>query len=532
MTPAARSSPSGSRLPHDATLVALACLVAGLGSVLAGQDANWDLRNYHLYNPWAWLNGRYGFDLAPAQLQTFHNPLLDVPFYAMVAADWPPRAIAFALGVPAGVAAFFLWKIAGLLLAGFEPKLRRLTTAAALAIGLTGANAIALLGLTMNEGPGTALLMAAVWIVLRASASPGTMRAPAPLIAGLLAGLASGLKLTAATFAVGLAVALLLRRPGKHAVLEAGLFGLAVLAGLALTGGPWMLLLQEQYGSPLFPYFNEWFGSPLLPAEAVRDPRFGPRDAWGWLTLPFDLLRPPALLVSEVGFRDARFPVVTLLALAALLLRLVPRGKASGSAARIPLDGPRRVLAAFFVASFAVWAALHTIHRYLLPLELLTGVAIVLLLPALSRPRWYAAAVVALTLAILVSTRYPNWGRTAFGEHFLAVDRPPIEPGALVVLTADEPMSWVLVRFPTDARHVGIENNLIRSDRDTLLRAKAAAIVASHPGPIYQLTVPHKPAADALASYGLARIDRGCAEVRGNLSRRPLLLCRLVRAPG
>ena len=76
-----------------------------------GQDANWDLRNYHFYNAWAFLHGRLGWDLAPAQMQTFLNPLLDLPFYWMVAADWHPRLIAFVLAVPAGVGAFFLFKI-------------------------------------------------------------------------------------------------------------------------------------------------------------------------------------------------------------------------------------------------------------------------------------------------------------------------------------------------------------------------------------------------------------------------------------
>src|SRR5687767_13972866 len=32
-----------------------------------GQDANWDLRNYHWYNAYSFLNGRFGFDVVPAQ---------------------------------------------------------------------------------------------------------------------------------------------------------------------------------------------------------------------------------------------------------------------------------------------------------------------------------------------------------------------------------------------------------------------------------------------------------------------------------
>ena len=94
----------------QAMLLLAAAIVAGAVSVLVlGQDANWDLQNYHFYNAWAYVHDRLGWDLAPAQLQTFHNPLVDLPFYAMVAADWPPRWISFALALPAGIGAFFIY---------------------------------------------------------------------------------------------------------------------------------------------------------------------------------------------------------------------------------------------------------------------------------------------------------------------------------------------------------------------------------------------------------------------------------------
>ena len=38
-------------------------LLCALLSLLRGQDANWDLRNYHVYNAWALLEGRLGIDL-------------------------------------------------------------------------------------------------------------------------------------------------------------------------------------------------------------------------------------------------------------------------------------------------------------------------------------------------------------------------------------------------------------------------------------------------------------------------------------
>ena len=40
---------------------------AGILSVALGPDDNWDLLYYHLYAPFAYLHGRYLYDIGPAQ---------------------------------------------------------------------------------------------------------------------------------------------------------------------------------------------------------------------------------------------------------------------------------------------------------------------------------------------------------------------------------------------------------------------------------------------------------------------------------
>ena len=46
------------------------CLAGGaLASWWLGQDANFDLKNYHLYNPFALLEGRHEIDFAVAAFQ-------------------------------------------------------------------------------------------------------------------------------------------------------------------------------------------------------------------------------------------------------------------------------------------------------------------------------------------------------------------------------------------------------------------------------------------------------------------------------
>src|SRR4029450_10760318 len=103
-------------------------------------------------------------DVAAAQLQTYLNPLLDIPFYAMVAADWPPRAIAFAMGLFAGAGAFFLIKTLLILFGDLPPRERRNYVVFASLLGMLAADPVALLASTMNEWQGAALTMLALWL--------------------------------------------------------------------------------------------------------------------------------------------------------------------------------------------------------------------------------------------------------------------------------------------------------------------------------------------------------------------------------
>src|SRR5712691_9307836 len=84
----------------------------------------------------------------------------------MVAADWPPRLIAFVMALPAGVGAFFLAKILLLLFRGFPAKEQLGYAFLAFFIGITASGPVSLLGSTMNDWPTTTLVMIALWLLL------------------------------------------------------------------------------------------------------------------------------------------------------------------------------------------------------------------------------------------------------------------------------------------------------------------------------------------------------------------------------
>ena len=54
------------------------CSAVGLLSVTLGPDNYWDLRFYHLYAPYAYLHDRYLYDVAPAEYQSFLNPVAEM----------------------------------------------------------------------------------------------------------------------------------------------------------------------------------------------------------------------------------------------------------------------------------------------------------------------------------------------------------------------------------------------------------------------------------------------------------------------
>src|SRR3954469_9208349 len=72
--------------------IVLGSLLAGaIYTLIAGEDTNWDWQNYHEYNVWAVLHGRYAIDVLPAGFQTWFNPAVYFPVYAlrhMVPAPW------------------------------------------------------------------------------------------------------------------------------------------------------------------------------------------------------------------------------------------------------------------------------------------------------------------------------------------------------------------------------------------------------------------------------------------------------------
>lgn len=497
-----------------------ACCVAapiafGLFAIVLGQDANWDLRNYHWYNAFAFLTGRFGLDLAPA---TFYNPLLDVPLF-LLAQHVPARVCGFVLGAVQGLNFVLLYGLARALLPRWSQWGRGAGAAIVAAFGLVGGGSLGLVGTTFYDNVVSLFVLGALLVVVRSSGT-GATQPPlkAFVVGGLLVGAAAGLKLPAAIYAIGLAAACFcwpgpIRERLRHTI---G-FGVAAAVGVLAFGGFWMLRLWSSFGNPIFPYFNDVFGSSMALDASYRDARFIPTSLFDAAAFPF-LFSFDSYRVGEIEFTDFRVLALFVIAIGTVTFALVRRS-------RDPTQWPPAlvfVLAASTV-SYLVWLGLFAIYRYIVTLEMLAPLLVVTLIstwPVSERGR--IVTVVLLGALVLIGTRPGTWGRTDWSERFVEVTAPTVVDtrATMVLMVGFVPSSWVIPAFPPDVAFVRLQGYSHHpDDGDVGLARVARTRVSSHDGAFYLLYArgERQLARQIIDRFDLATDFASCEPVRGNL---------------
>lgn len=486
----------------DALLLGLAVLAFGLGAAWLGQSNNWDLRNYHWYNGWAWLHDRHHLDLAAAQAQTWFNPLLPAGLYLLLS-SLKPWLGTFVLGALQGLNVVPLHRIAQRLL----PDQRVLALLAAV-VGATGATQRGELGASFGDNLVSLPLLCALALL---AAPSSTLRRS--VVAGVLLGIAVGLKLTAAPAAAGIACAglWLFQRRGQlrqHGVALAG----SAVAAFLLVNGPWMWQLWHDYGNPLFPMFGTLFGGEFAAPVELRDTRWLPRDSLQWMFYPLAWADQPRR-VSELWFLDLRVP---LWFLAMLLLPFW------WSRARAQSTQPQILAFVILVTAliYAFWLVLFGYYRYLVVLEMLAPLLLVIAMLAIPRRSGLALTII-LLVVVGLATRAPRWGRLSeYGEHFVEIELPSVPLNhALVIFGDGSPLSFLVPAFPASTRFVRLRGNLLGPPLPTwALDRLVQKRIHTHQGQLYLLIATPIGAelSNALAAQGL-RLQGDCRPVRSNL---------------
>ncbi|MCZ8165750.1 hypothetical protein [Silanimonas sp.] len=481
----------------------VACALAAMVSLLLGQDANADLRNYHLYNGWAALYSRLSIDLAPAQMQSYFVPWLDVGYY-LVAVKGSAMLAGIVLGAWHGLVFAAVAAVAWQVLEG-DQRRSRLVPMLAFA-GCCSAVFLAELGNTMGDNTTAPLVLAAVALTIRAvkSQSSATLHW---LVAGLLLGLALGLKLTNAIYALGLGVAVLTGRPGwRRRFADATLLTVVTTIVFGVVAGPWFFQVWSQFGNPLFPQFNTWFQAPLAQPIGVADLRWLPDGVLQAVLWPIWITLNPRE-ISESAMPQLAWAALYLLGIAAAFIALMRRFGPGRSQPSAPVGFAiaERMLLVFVAVSFLAWMWMFSIHRYLAALEALAPLAIWLLalrvFPAASARQWGARIVTACVFVAVLG--WNTWGNNGWDRHGFFVETPPMRgpERATVLLVGGYPQAWRVPFLPAKATYASVGTNFPASPAYSL---RVNETIAERGGEIFAMF----PAEESRFSARLVKINR------------------------
>ncbi|NOJ47190.1 glycosyltransferase family 87 protein [Bradyrhizobium archetypum] len=491
-----------------AMAIALGSLLAGaIYTWFVGEDVNWDWQNYHEYNVWAVITGRYGIDALPPGFQTYFNPTVYFPVYYL-------RHL---LPLPYGL--MIIGAVHGLNLLLIYFLIRVLLREAATVSAIGAAILVAAVGpMTLSE-VGTSFsdiltalpVVAGCILILSADRRCGRY-----VLAGLLVGAAVGLKLTNVVYALGAAAAVLAASRPLPATFWLALGG---AIGAVATGGPWGVMLWREMGNPIFPLFNAVFQSPELMPMNIMDWQFLPRGMLDALAYPFYWLVGDNRS-SEYPFRDARFAAATLLLVFAIGRSLV---------SRVTIFTQRDIqFLLFFIVSYAAWLAVFSIQRYAIVLELLCAPLIVLLIfRALAGPPGALAqgasslrvdsVMVATALLIALWTQPGDWFRRPWSNPFNpAIPQELHQPADYLII--DKPIAYIAPLLPAQSRFYQIADIALPIMPDGRFdRRIRAGLKSPLPGGVWELHMRGKPIREHLLErYGF-RVDaaKPCVEIEG-----------------
>ncbi len=434
--------------------------IYGLVALHRGEDADWDLMNYHFFDPF-WVLVNHQRDIMPAQLQTYYNPLIDIPFY-YAARHLSGRTVAYGIAVVQGLSFPILYLIARVF------TRRRLLALAGAGLGIFAAGAFSEIGSVMGDTLIAPFILGGILLGLYACRTPahGARRRVLTLAAaaGAVSGFGSGLKLSAFPFTVATVIAFfVISLPWARRLALAFTCGCGAVVGLLLSYGWWGYELASRWGSPLLPYLNQLFASPYAPLASNTDARRLPHGVLQALFYPFLWTLQP-LRTSPQAFRELTMPALEL-----VLLLLAVKGVALASRRRAwrPIFGSdaERFIVLLTIVTYLIWVDVFAIYRYLVPLEMLSFVLVgvcVRRLLAPARP-WPIAAglLVAIIVASLVTEQTDNIGRTAWAERDITVLIPAsIASPAAFLMIGTQPDAYAVPYFPTNDFFARIQGNI------------------------------------------------------------------------
>jgi len=449
----------------------------GFLSVAFGKDINWDLRNYHYYNAYAFLEDRLDYDIAPAQLQTYTNPILDIPFY-ILSNSLSSSSVGFIFAFIQGMNLLFILFII-LKLINSKKFLTKIGISVFLVLlASTGPGFLAQLGGAMNDNFVSLFILSGIYLLILASTKMlknqnkwGYIQIGA---AGIIIGMGVGLKMSFMVYALSSGLFLpLLFRSRNSKIFTLLIFGFSGILGFLMSNGFWMWRLYSKFGNPLFPHFNQIFKSSAVAPIPYVDTRFFPKSIFEYVFWPI-ISSIDSLRVSEVAFSDCRFLVLYILILIYSIYLILNKhfqknNQYRSTPSKLMNNRLGNYLIAFFICSYIIWMLQFSIYRYLIPLELLAPVCILVILDRIiSRKKMVFLVLLMLAIFGLFIYQPSNWERSDWSDPYIEMESSMSisDEEILVIMLGYEPTAYVIPDFPDSYRFIRPTSNLLQPQND------------------------------------------------------------------
>ncbi len=471
----------------------------GLFSLYLGRDVNWDLKNYHYYNAYAFLEERLDFDVAPAQLQTFINPIADLPFYLLVK-YYPSWVAGFVFGFFHGFNLSFIlliyWRAAQYV--SFWLKL--LVGISLVVVSGVAPMFVSELGNVMHDNLTSVFVLGALYILICALEKLGLGEKKIAFfqigIAGLIMGMGVGIKPSITIFALSSAIVLMcfvVLWSNKLVVFI--VYGAAGVIGGGVTAGFWWWELWKRFENPFFPFYNHIFKSPYFTSSPVNWSAFMPDKLWEYIAWPY-IFTLDSYRSNQLYFFDVRFALLYTLCIVWLMVFIFKKNyyrkydfeKGLFNVGGLNIEKGNFILY-FFCFSYVLWIMESATYRFMIPLELLVPFCFLVISERLIK-YWKTRTFLLFGVIILTFSLYTpfNWTRLDWDDSYFIVDATRFKNGddAIVLLLGYAPVSYVIPEFPPTYRFFRLEGNFVKSG-DSLYISEIKDFLAAYKGDIYIL---------------------------------------------
>ena len=424
-----------------------------------GQDVNGDLLNYHFYQGYSLINGRFMEDIAAAGAHSFLNPIADILIYlSLTHLPFPVSAWVFLLIQLASIPAIVLLakEVAG----GLGYQRAFVPAIPAIVLSLLAPLWWSELGTSYIESWTAPLIIYGVYFLF--SARKGSDLSMARIaIAGVLFGLAVGLKWTNGPFGVSgflMLAALLYRSEFRVSLLAVFYFLAGCGVGFLLTAW-WNWYLWSEWGNPVFPYYNAIFKSEFFDFVNWKNEKYHFSSFQEFLTFIVQAAWGGTKKTSLVLFADARFLFATMLVPAAILCKPAMR-----------LNRQLMAFLLFMASCILLWVFMEPIQRYFVPFELLLGLLIWILIVRIVKRDWLCKALmIGLILCAGLLIKVPDWKHMpmAMGEENpfqIEMDEQLYATPARYIVTGHS-ISYLLPSFHPDSKFYGVWASIIPMTR-------------------------------------------------------------------